>query len=515
MSHSSAPFQGPEPRTLDRKPAPALASSTSDPSNAVGSMPDAPTISLRKLPYAFGDESLWSMLLFSKDIVRAEFVMSDKAEDEGYSTAKACFRSVAGAYEAQERLNGKPNATKTGNMIVEVVQQGQEGGFASRRNTLDSTVSRKGTGSSSSNNSSIAAPNRKTSRYESAFQRHVGKPVVNDGTADSDATVMPYADEAYGAYGMEHQQRPDQQQRSYQQLPSMTRRLTNSQAATETPLLNFASLTLNTKPNFGNSASSPINSGLTSPSSMHSPYAMMSPGAMSGASAGGNYGMNYSNGISLPPVNPADQHPPCNTLYVGNLPLDTNEDELKALFCKQRGYKRLCFRTKGNGPMCFVEFDDTACASKSLNELYGHMLSNSVKSGIRLSFSKNPLGVRSGPANGMGPNTPMSPQGPSSGYSNGVHPPPGFGSHSGPPPGLAAAAQRAAPGFGGHPSMPDGFNGTYGNRQNGAYAPTGFGMTPYRAQNPTNGFSPTFSRAQLASMGASHMDAVINGGRRS
>ena len=76
-------------------------------------------------------------------------------------------------------------------------------------------------------------------------------------------------------------------------------------------------------------------------------------------------------------------------MYVGNLPVDTSEDELKAVFSKQRGYKRLCFRTKQNGPMCFVEFEDVSFATKALHELYGHPLHNSVKGGIRLSFSKN------------------------------------------------------------------------------------------------------------------------------
>lgn len=106
-------------------------------------------------------------------------------------------------------------------------------------------------------------------------------------------------------------------------------------------------------------------------------------------------GFMYRQNRMLPAVNPSDQNPPCNTLYVGNLPVGTSEDELKALFSRQRGYKRLCFRTKQNGPMCFVEFEDVGFATKALTELYGHNLSNSVKGGIRLSFSKNPLGVRS------------------------------------------------------------------------------------------------------------------------
>ncbi|KAF9554648.1 cell cycle RNA binding protein whi3, partial [Lunasporangiospora selenospora] len=95
------------------------------------------------------------------------------------------------------------------------------------------------------------------------------------------------------------------------------------------------------------------------------------------------------------PVNPGDQNPPCNTLYVGNLPMNTSEDELRTLFSRCVGYRRLCFRTKSNGPMCFVEFENVECATVAMNELHGSPLSNSIKGGIRLSFSKNPLGVRS------------------------------------------------------------------------------------------------------------------------
>lgn len=94
------------------------------------------------------------------------------------------------------------------------------------------------------------------------------------------------------------------------------------------------------------------------------------------------------------PANLTDQNPPCNTLYVENLPVDTSEDDLIAVFSRQRGYKRLCFRTKQNGPTCFVEFEDVPFATKALIELDEYMLHDSVKDGIKLSFSKNPLGVR-------------------------------------------------------------------------------------------------------------------------
>ncbi|KAF3939617.1 hypothetical protein ABW19_dt0202550 [Dactylella cylindrospora] len=143
----------------------------------------------------------------------------------------------------------------------------------------------------------------------------------------------------------------------------------------------------------------------------------------------------------LPAANPADQNPPCNTLYVGNLPANTSEDELKALFSRQRGYKRLCFRTKANGPMCFVEFEDVAYATRALTELYGRGLSNSVKGGIRLSFSKNPLGVRSNqnPANLQSPTTPST-GGAGGAFSTALHAPPGL-----PHPGVTPTAVRQNP----------------------------------------------------------------------
>jgi hypothetical protein len=106
--------------------------------------------------------------------------------------------------------------------------------------------------------------------------------------------------------------------------------------------------------------------------------------------------------IAHRPSNPADQNPPCNTLYVGNLPPNTSEDELRQLFAQCRGYKRMCFRNKPQGPMCFVEFDDVMLATHALNEYQGHCLTTSVKGGIRLSYSKNPLFIK-GDTPGGGP----------------------------------------------------------------------------------------------------------------
>jgi hypothetical protein len=62
-------------------------------------------------------------------------------------------------------------------------------------------------------------------------------------------------------------------------------------------------------------------------------------------------------------LNIADQNPPINTLYVGNLPshlavtqsANYLEECLRNLFTRASGFKRMSFRQKVNGPMCFVE----------------------------------------------------------------------------------------------------------------------------------------------------------------
>jgi len=107
-----------------------------------------------------------------------------------------------------------------------------------------------------------------------------------------------------------------------------------------------------------------------------------------------------------------------NTLYVGNLPAISPpthppnflEESLRALFSRCQGFKRMSFRQKINGPMCFVEYEDVPFASQAIKDLYGHNLVRQspfsspnqltadqgglVKGGIRLSYSKNSLGQR-------------------------------------------------------------------------------------------------------------------------
>lgn len=110
-----------------------------------------------------------------------------------------------------------------------------------------------------------------------------------------------------------------------------------------------------------------VSTGNTSPQ-LPSPASHASSAASS--SVGGNAASSSSSGVpntvgSVGPRNALiDQNPPINTLYVGNLPTSPVgagypanylEDSLRELFSRRPGYRKLCFRQKSNGPMCFVE----------------------------------------------------------------------------------------------------------------------------------------------------------------
>ncbi|KAF9567406.1 hypothetical protein CPC08DRAFT_719410 [Agrocybe pediades] len=127
------------------------------------------------------------------------------------------------------------------------------------------------------------------------------------------------------------------------------------------------------------------------------------PSPASGSTTSVTSAGTNGNGTSSSVRGTVDQNPPINTLYVGNLPTspppigypsDYLEETLREIFSARPGYRKLCFRHKANGPMCFVEFEDVQYAAKALQEMSGNTLRGAVKNGIRLSYSKNPLGVR-------------------------------------------------------------------------------------------------------------------------
>ncbi|KLU83096.1 RNA binding protein [Magnaporthiopsis poae ATCC 64411] len=393
-----------------------------DPSLAVGApfglaaaMTTTTSLLIRRLPLNTSEESMRLMLVFSKDLVDVQVLPAEQSEDAGFRCAIVKFKSFAGAQEAKKMLDGKPNISNDAEMIVEIV-----GGSPPQTNGRRYAAGAEAgaPASTASSTTSSGTSSRHTSRFnggafssieamsppmnpsyasdlsapETSFQsifspqspignhltdrtRVSGKTLIKDAADDDETGELLKDPVAYAENGA---------------MGSQSRRATQPQIP---PISRLAGLSLNTNGHsmvsygpspMGPMSAHPAASSAMSPMTGTTPH----PGYMSA-----HPGFPRSN---FPPVNPADQNPPCNTLYVGNLPIDTSEEELKATFSKQRGYKRLCFRTKQNGPMCFVEFEDVSFATKALHDLYGHMLHNSVKGGIRLSFSKNPLGVRSG-----------------------------------------------------------------------------------------------------------------------
>ncbi|KAF2213935.1 hypothetical protein CERZMDRAFT_38261 [Cercospora zeae-maydis SCOH1-5] len=409
----------------------------------------APAVLLRRLPRSIAIEEVKTMLIFAGDLIDTELVRSPYPDDQGFATAVARFQTTDSAIEVQQKLNGRPNSTKEANMIVETYSTTSISGVFERRNTIDGTASRTQTSSASSGrsrfgfqtNERVSPPLQNGSsgtngdfptpensaHFQNLFSpqsplangtdgnhRISGKSMINDDNADDETGELLKDPIAYAKNGQQ------------------ARRATNPAI----PVSRFDRLSLSSPNGNGNGIPSPASNGYAPPRANGS---ISGPTPMSNGHSNGTNGTYVSNypRPQYPAVNPADQNPPCNTLYVGNLPIDTSEDELKALFSKVRGYKRLCFRTKTNGPMCFVEFEDISFATKALHELYGHPLHNSTKGGIRLSFSKNPLGVRSVQPNGMGPAAAMSPQAMAPGYP-GIPNPGNFSAVSGPPPGLGS-----------------------------------------------------------------------------
>jgi hypothetical protein len=395
------------------------------------------TLLLRKLPKSTTPESLRTMLLFAKDLKDADLVPNELDEDVGFATAVARFTSINSAAEARAMLDGKPNTAGQGNMIVNVIS-GPALSALGRRNTLDPQSARK----MAQTVSPVPNHTSKPSRFNGTFQAmdRTSPPAVGSPPQPSDNMHSIFAPSSPNATMKDRRMTgklmigeeggdEDTGDLIKDPLAYINSQPAPRQRGAQPPIAAFGALSLNT--DMHNGLSGPR---MTSPQSAH-PYQNHGAFSPAGGPRSAYPGPTFLR-HNYPPVNPADQNPPCNTLYVGNLPIDTSEDELKALFSKQRGYKRLCFRTKQNGPMCFVEFEDISFATKALNELYGVQLHNSVKGGIRLSFSKNPLGVRAGQPGSNNPHSAMNGAG-SMGISSPTGmTPPGFSSVNGPPPGL-------------------------------------------------------------------------------
>ncbi|KAM0240108.1 hypothetical protein ACHAP5_008083 [Fusarium lateritium] len=445
-------------------------------SSITGTSSPMACVLIRRLPLNTSEESLRLMVVWSQELADVELLPADQSADPGFCSAFLRFRSMAGAEEAKRMLDGRSNISNDADMIVDIIF---DSSLLERRFPIsDSMLCNTSSSTSSAASASSMTGARQASRFNGTFQSlesispqsnnvYPGHELPNpDSSAHYQNLFSPQS--PIGNHLTEHgrisgktlianDSVEDDETSDLLKDPVAYAEIngaSNQRRATapHIPIGRMAALSLNTNnmPSPSPSSSLPQYSNPMSAQS-----ALMSP--LDKPPFGGHSAFNSPFARQIhPPVNPADQNPPCNTLYVGNLPIDTSEEELKTLFSKQRGYKRLCFRTKQNGPMCFVEFEEVAFATRALKTLYGHPLHNSVKGGIRLSFSKNPLGVRSGQApthsntnamGGMNGNMGAS----ANGFPSANRPPPGLSA----PPGLGSGRPHHL----GAPPVNNGYSG--------------------------------------------------------
>ncbi|GMI93248.1 hypothetical protein like AT3G21215 [Hibiscus trionum] len=97
---------------------------------------------------------------------------------------------------------------------------------------------------------------------------------------------------------------------------------------------------------------------------------------------------------SYVPVQNTKDNPPCNTLFIGNLGENINEEELRGLFTVQPGFKQMKILRQERHTVCFIEFEDVNSASNVHHNLQGAVIPSSGSVGMRIQYSKNPFGKR-------------------------------------------------------------------------------------------------------------------------
>ncbi|KAK3221873.1 hypothetical protein Dsin_008898 [Dipteronia sinensis] len=84
---------------------------------------------------------------------------------------------------------------------------------------------------------------------------------------------------------------------------------------------------------------------------------------------------------------------PCPTLFVANLGATCTEQELIQVFSRCPGFLKLKMQSTYGPPVAFVDFQDTASSTASLNSLQGTILySSPAGDGMRLEFAKSRMG---------------------------------------------------------------------------------------------------------------------------
>ncbi|KAF2286492.1 hypothetical protein GH714_017322 [Hevea brasiliensis] len=89
---------------------------------------------------------------------------------------------------------------------------------------------------------------------------------------------------------------------------------------------------------------------------------------------------------SYVPVQNTKDNPPCNTLFIGNLGENINEEELRGLFSVQPGFKQMKILRQERHTVCFIEFEDVNSATNVHRSLQGAVIPSSGSVGMRIQY---------------------------------------------------------------------------------------------------------------------------------
>ncbi|KAG5016436.1 hypothetical protein JHK82_022094 [Glycine max] len=86
------------------------------------------------------------------------------------------------------------------------------------------------------------------------------------------------------------------------------------------------------------------------------------------------------------PVQNTKDNPPCNTLFIGNLGENINEEEVRGLFSVQPGFKQMKILRQERHTVCFIEFEDVNSATNVHHNLQGAVIPSSGFRNDKASF---------------------------------------------------------------------------------------------------------------------------------
>ncbi|KAG5538073.1 hypothetical protein RHGRI_025232 [Rhododendron griersonianum] len=96
---------------------------------------------------------------------------------------------------------------------------------------------------------------------------------------------------------------------------------------------------------------------------------------------------------SYVPVQNIKDNPPCNTLFIGNLGENVNEDELRGLFIMQPGFKQMKVLRQERHTVCFIEFEDVNSATNVHHALQGAVIPSSSSIGMRIQYPSHSYNI--------------------------------------------------------------------------------------------------------------------------